>query len=251
VSVIEGVTNVVVGDPISVGNSPSAAAVNQVTGQVYIGNYSDNTVSVIDGASNTVAATISVGQTPFGMAVNPATGHVYVANENSNNVSVIDGQGTQGVPIGIATQGATTTPSPYIRSAATANLPYITTYPDPSFTAIATSSYAGSVAYSMLTVVNPPLTALYYWLDDGSMSSWQSAAPSSTTGSNPATFPIALSGKKPGFYLLYMFAAYGNEGTPWNFGNGGNSPEISEVTAYPFYISPIATTTVVQADVNP
>ena len=84
------------------------------------------------------------------------------------------------------------------------------------------------------------------------MSSWQPVTPSSIAGSNPATFQITLSGKKPGFYNLYMFAAYGNEGTPWGFANGsGNSPEISEVTAYPFYISPIATTTVVQTDVNP
>jgi hypothetical protein len=35
----------------------------------------------------------------------------------------------------------------------------------------------------------------------------------SAAGSNPATFQIALSGKKPGFCLLYMFAAFGNEGT--------------------------------------
>jgi large repetitive protein len=157
------------------------------------------------------------------------------------------------VPIGIATQAFATVPSPYSSSAATATIPYITTFPAPSFTATATSSYTTSTAYSgVASAVNPPLTALYYWLDDGSMSSWQHVAPSSATGSNPATFPIALSGKKPGFYLLYMFAAYGNEGTPWSSGNGtGNSPEISTVTAYPFYLSPIATTTVVQADVNP
>jgi large repetitive protein len=157
------------------------------------------------------------------------------------------------VPIGITTQAFATVPSPYSSSAATATIPYITTFPAPSFTATATSSYTTSTAYSgVASAVNPPLTALYYWLDDGSMSSWQHVAPSSATGSNPATFPIALSGKKPGFYLLYMFAAYGNEGTPWSSGNGtGNSPEISTVTAYPFYLSPIATTTVVQADVNP
>jgi large repetitive protein len=166
---------------------------------------------------------------------------------------VIDGQGTQGVPIGIITQASATVPSPYSSSAATATIPYITTFPAPSFTVTAASSYTGTSVYTgIASAANPPLTALYYWLDDGSMSSWQHVAPSSATGSNPATFPIALSGKKPGFYNLYMFAAYGNEGTPWSSNNGtGNSPEISAVTAYQFYLSPIATTTVVHADVNP
>jgi YVTN family beta-propeller protein len=252
VSVIDGATNAVVAT-VMVGSNPAAVAVNAVTRQVYIANSSGNTVSVIDGASNTVAATVTVGDQPDGVAVNAVTGQVYVTNPDDGTVSVIDGQGTQGVPIGITTQASATVPSPYSSSAATATIPYITTFPAPSFTATATSSYTSSTAYSgVASAINPPLTALYYWLDDGSMSSWQHVAPSSATGSNPATFPIALSGKKPGFYLLYMFAAYGNEGTPWSSGNGtGNSPEISAVTAYPFYLSPIATTTVVQADVNP
>jgi YVTN family beta-propeller protein len=252
VSVIDGATNTVAAT-VPVGNAPFGAAVNAVTGQVYVTNAGSGTVSVIDGATNTVTATVTVGTQPEAVAVNAVTGQVYVANEVNNNVTVIDGQGTQGVPIGITAQASATVPSPYSSSAATATIPYITTYPDPSFTATATSSYTTSTVYSgVASAVNPPLTALYYWLDDGSMSSWQHVAPSSTAGSNPATFPIALSGKKPGFYMLYMFAAYGNEGTPWSTLNGtGNSPEISEVTAYPFYLSPIATTTVVQADVNP
>jgi YVTN family beta-propeller protein/predicted outer membrane repeat protein len=252
VSVIDGATNKVT-TTVPVGNGPQGVVVNAVTGQVYVTNSVSGTVSVIDGATNTVAATVAVGLEPFGVAVNAVTGQVYVADLDSNTVSVIDGQGTQGVPIGITTQASATVPSPYTSSAATAAVPYITTSPAPSFTATATSSYTSTSAYSGITsAVNPPLTALYYWLDDGSMSSWQPVAPSSTAGSNPATFPIALSGKKPGFYMLYMFAAYGNEGTPWSSGNGtGNSPEISAVTAYPFYLSPIATTTVVQADTNP
>ena len=252
VSVIDGATNTVTAT-VTVGSTPDGVAVNAVTGQVYVANQDSDNVSVIDGAGNTVAATISVGTERGGLAENAVTGQVYVTNQDSNNVSVIDGQGTQGVPIGITAQASATVPSPYSSSAATAAIPYITTYPAPSFTATATSSYTTSTVYSgIASAVNPPLTALYYWLDDGSMSSWQYVAPSSTAGSNPATFPIALSGKKPGFYMLYMFAAYGNEGTPWSTVNGtGNSPEISEVTAYPFYLSPIATTTVVQADVNP
>ena len=39
-----------------------------------------DTVSVIDGATNTVTATIPVGSAPDGVGVDPATGTVYVTN---------------------------------------------------------------------------------------------------------------------------------------------------------------------------
>jgi YVTN family beta-propeller protein len=56
----------------------------------YIPNRADNTISVIDTATNTVIATIPVGSLPAGVAVTPDGSKVYVANENGNNVSVID-----------------------------------------------------------------------------------------------------------------------------------------------------------------
>ena len=56
----------------------------------YITNSDDNSVSVIDTATNTVTATVSVGNNPWGIAVNPNGKKVYVANRGSNNVSVID-----------------------------------------------------------------------------------------------------------------------------------------------------------------
>jgi DNA-binding beta-propeller fold protein YncE len=41
---------------IAVGSSPKAMAVNPATGLVYVANTSSGTVSVIDGATNTVTA---------------------------------------------------------------------------------------------------------------------------------------------------------------------------------------------------
>jgi len=76
---------------VAVGNAPMQIAVNPVTNLVYVANLNDNTVSVIDGTSNTVVATISVGVVPEVVAVNTATNRIYVANSNSNNISVIDG----------------------------------------------------------------------------------------------------------------------------------------------------------------
>ena len=68
-------------------------AVNPNTNLIYVANSVNSTsVSVIDGADNTVVATVAIGGYPEGVAVNPTTNRIYVANRSvSNNVSVIDG----------------------------------------------------------------------------------------------------------------------------------------------------------------
>ena len=66
-------------------------AVNPLTGDVYVTNFSDGTVSVISGGTGTVTATIPVGSGPVGVAVNPLTGAVYTANVGDDTVSVIFG----------------------------------------------------------------------------------------------------------------------------------------------------------------
>lgn len=56
----------------------------------YVTNNSDNTVSVIDTASNMVTATVPVGTSPFGVAVSPNGKQTYVVNRIGSSVSVID-----------------------------------------------------------------------------------------------------------------------------------------------------------------
>ena len=63
-------------------------AVNTATGNVFITNSAADTVSGINGGSNTVIDTIPVGGNPFGVGVDPSTGRVFVANRNSDDVSV-------------------------------------------------------------------------------------------------------------------------------------------------------------------
>jgi YVTN family beta-propeller protein len=78
---------------IPVGNGPFGVAVNPSTNRIYVTNYQDDTVSVIDGINHSVIATIPVGDGPSGIGVNPATNKVYVANHSSGDpVSVIDGE---------------------------------------------------------------------------------------------------------------------------------------------------------------
>ena len=75
---------------LTVGSSPAAIAVNPSTGTVYVANSAGNSVSVINGATNTVT-TVSTGTNPVALAVNPLTNTIYVVNSGSNNVTVING----------------------------------------------------------------------------------------------------------------------------------------------------------------
>jgi YVTN family beta-propeller protein len=85
-------------------SGPTGAAVNSLNNRVYVTNFEDNTVTVINGGANKVTATIPVGHHPAAIAVNPVTNTVYAANFiPDRTVSVIDGQTkevTATIPVG-------------------------------------------------------------------------------------------------------------------------------------------------------
>jgi YVTN family beta-propeller protein len=77
----------------------------------YITNQ-ENSVAVMDTATDTVIATVSVGSGPYGLVVNPAETRVYVTNYFSDTVSVIDTatqKVTATVPVGKGPTGITLT----------------------------------------------------------------------------------------------------------------------------------------------
>jgi YVTN family beta-propeller protein len=78
---------------IAVGNLPSGVAVDPTTGNVYVTNNRDDTVSAIDEATDTVTATIAVGCMPGEVAVDPDTHTAYVTNQTGDTVSVINADG--------------------------------------------------------------------------------------------------------------------------------------------------------------
>ena len=90
---------------LKVGLNPTEVAVNPNTNMVYVTNADSNTVSVIDGKTNSVVKNIEVGKQPSSIAINPNTNMVYVANSNSNTVSVIDGK-TNSVKTDIVDNGS-------------------------------------------------------------------------------------------------------------------------------------------------
>ena len=57
VTVIDGATNVT--KTVEAGYSPAAVAVNPVTNKIYVANFNGDSVTVIDGATDTVVATVS------------------------------------------------------------------------------------------------------------------------------------------------------------------------------------------------
>src|SRR5579885_2782753 len=68
---------------------PIGVAFDSSNGYVYVANPNSGSVSVINGATNTVIASITVGFVPYGVAFDSSNGYVYVAN--SESVSVING----------------------------------------------------------------------------------------------------------------------------------------------------------------
>jgi YVTN family beta-propeller protein len=111
VSVIDGVSNTVIAT-VTAGSTPYAVTVNSVTNKIYVTNMCGNditcrtqsgTLTVIDGASNTVIATVTVGSGPRRPVVDAVMNKIYVPNQCGNDptcgrapysvgtVTVIDG----------------------------------------------------------------------------------------------------------------------------------------------------------------
>src|SRR5215213_905092 len=79
----------------------------------YVANRFDNTVSVIDTATNTVVATVPVGDSPSAIAVTPDGAFAYVTNAGDFFVSVIDtatNTVVTTVPVGAGSSGIAITP---------------------------------------------------------------------------------------------------------------------------------------------
>ena len=75
---------------VPVGRSPGGVAFSPDSSKLYVTNMSDNTLSVIDTATNTVTATIRVGHAPDAVAVSP-NGTVFVTNISDGTISVFNG----------------------------------------------------------------------------------------------------------------------------------------------------------------
>jgi YVTN family beta-propeller protein len=108
-TVIDGFTDTVIATiAISAGNNPFAVAVNPVTNKIYAVNSNDNTVTVVDGVTNTVTATVSTDVQPDCIAINPLTNMIYVGNQNNatGTITVIDGATNSAISVPAAGGGS-------------------------------------------------------------------------------------------------------------------------------------------------
>ncbi len=117
-SVIDGNTDTVI-STVTVGNYPQAVSVNPATNTIYVSNYCGNqfgcnatpangTVSVIDGATNTVTSTVTVGVGPSVIFTNPITNKIYVQNSCGSDLNCdVDGDNSQVVGTVTQIDGAT------------------------------------------------------------------------------------------------------------------------------------------------
>jgi YVTN family beta-propeller protein len=81
--------------------------------KAYVGNFKDNTVSVVDTATGTVVATVPVVAGPHGMGVTPDGRRVFVSGDSGSGVSVIDTANDrviQTIEVGKAPHGVAMTP---------------------------------------------------------------------------------------------------------------------------------------------
>lgn len=104
VSVLDIATGTFVGAAIAVGNGPRDVKVTPDGSKVYVAN-TNNLVSVISTASNTVIASIPVTTAPQRIAITPDGSKAYVTASTSNTVSVIDTttDTVVGLPIAVGT----------------------------------------------------------------------------------------------------------------------------------------------------
>ncbi|HEV2192378.1 MAG TPA: YncE family protein [Nitrosopumilaceae archaeon] len=150
---------------ITVGQGPIFAAVNPNTNKVYVTNTGaffgiGNTVSVIDGATDTVTATIAGFNYPYDIAVNPTTNMIYVTNIIGSTVSVINGAtNTVTATIGLSAPAA-------IAVNPTTNMVYVTNYAANTVSVIngATNTVTATIPvgnYPIGVAVNPTTNMVY------------------------------------------------------------------------------------------
>ncbi len=81
--------------------------------KAYVGNFKDNTVSVVDTVADVVIATIPIATGPHGMAISPDGRWLYVSSDGSSIISIIDTSSdyvTKTIEVGKSPHGVTLVP---------------------------------------------------------------------------------------------------------------------------------------------
>ena len=140
---------------ISVGLAPSAIAVDDDNGWVYVTNFGDNSVSVIDPSDNRIAHTLSdVGLNPIDIGVGPQ-GKLYLTNFNGASITVVDP--AAGYSIRTIALGAS---NPHGIVAVNDGTVYVT-HPLDDVVSILTPDVGGGYSQAAVTVLGSPTGISY------------------------------------------------------------------------------------------
>ncbi len=213
---------------VATGTYPVALAVNSVTNKIYVVNQGSNTVSIIDGITNT-AATIAVGSYPTAAAVNPVTNKIYVGNYSGHSVTVIDGATNRTATIAVA-------PSPKaVAVNSVTNKIYVSNMQNNSVTVIdgatnATSTVSTGPSPGAVAVNSDTNQVFVANTGNGTMTVIDAAHNNQTSqvtvGSNPIAIAVSIPTNK--VYVANQYPSGGNGSvTVWD----GASNTTSTITA--------------------
>jgi DNA-binding beta-propeller fold protein YncE len=111
VDVIDPVNDSVVASLPASGGNPQLPAYDDLTNTLYVSNSAGDTVDVISGATNTIAASVVVQADPAAAVFDPWDGEVYVPDPYTDNLSVISGTlVTATIPLGVNVSAGTFDP---------------------------------------------------------------------------------------------------------------------------------------------
>ena len=91
IEVVDADSNTKITTVPTTGDSTIAVDIDQSRNLVFAVDRHDNTLAIMDGATNTIINTIAIGTTPQDLAVDEVLDKVYVANTNANAVYVYQG----------------------------------------------------------------------------------------------------------------------------------------------------------------
>ncbi len=75
--------------PLKIGGQPFGIAADNA-GQLFIGDWSANRISIVNEKTGVVVETLSVGRAPAHLVANRAGSRLYIADRESNSVAVVD-----------------------------------------------------------------------------------------------------------------------------------------------------------------
>jgi YVTN family beta-propeller protein len=196
--------------------------------KAYITNSGDDTISVINTATNTVIGSpITVGSGPGGVAVTPDGSKVYVANLHDNTVSVIataTNTVINTISVGKLPLGVAVTPDGskvYVTNFASNTVSVITTASNTVTAAIPVGTSPGGVA------VTPDGSKVYVANQASGTVSVIATASNTVTaipvGANPGGVAVTLDGSK-------VYVANSNSGTVSVIATATNTPVGSPIT---------------------